>query len=103
MQIHMCQGIIARRKRQRNRVASDISDLDTSLTAKRAELQALACIQAEREQRLCELLVQRQQQKAASTPENHSPPTPDLPVLPPPAAADDDTENSPTSFAQMGE
>ena len=103
MQIHICQGIIAKKKRQRQRAEGEISDLDILLAAKRAELQELACIQAEQEQRLCELLEQRQQQQSASAPENHPPPLPAFPVLPPPAATDDDTETTPTSPAQMDE
>ena len=101
MQIHICQGITAKKKRQRQRAVGEISDLDTPLAAKRAELQELACIQAEQEQRLCELLVQRQQQQSASTPENHSPPPPDFSILPPPTTTDDDTENTPASPVQM--
>ena len=103
MQIHICQGITAKKKRQRQRSEGEISDLDTLLAAKRAELQELACIQAEQEERLRELLEQRQQQQSVSTPENHPPLLPAFPVLPPPAAADDDTETTPTSPAQMDE
>ena len=103
MQIHMCQGITARKKRQRQRIAGEFSDLDTLLVAKRAEMQELTCIQVEQEQRLGELLVQRQQRQSASTSENHWPPPPEFPVLTPPAANDDDTEKPPTSPVQMDE